>query len=143
MAYTLATAAEAAKVSKPTVFRWIKKGLISATRTDAGEYRIDPAELQRYLDSVSKEAPPSETTQQSVTAHDADVTPIDTLPEAVVLRYEVEKLKELLEMERRRANELRQERDRWAAQAERLALAPPQPASVPAAPRGFWKKLFG
>ena len=59
MAYTLATAAEAAKVSKPTVFRWIKAGKLSATKTDSGTFRIDPAELHRYLDSVAKEELPA------------------------------------------------------------------------------------
>ena len=65
MAYTLATAAEVAKVTKPTVFRWIKKGHLSATRTEAGEYRIDPAELQRYLDSIAETEPPRATAQQA------------------------------------------------------------------------------
>lgn len=43
MAYTLATAAETAKVTKPTVFRWIKSGKISASKADDGTYRIEPA----------------------------------------------------------------------------------------------------
>ncbi len=119
MAYTLATAAEAAKVSKPTVFKWIKKGKISATKTDDGTYRIDPAELHRYLDSVAKEKAPQEPTQQAATEA---VSPIDTLPEAIALRYEVEKLKALLETERQRVEEWKAVADRWAQQAERLAL---------------------
>jgi hypothetical protein len=46
-------------------------------------------------------------------------------------------LKAVLDIEKRRGEELRQERDRWATQAERLALpAPPKP------PRGLlnWLK---
>jgi excisionase family DNA binding protein len=129
MAYTLATAAEAAKVTKPTVFRWIKKGLISATMAENGTYRIEPAELHRYLDSVAKETLPSETAKQTETPSD---TPADTLPEMIALRFEVEKLRALLEAEKQRAEAERQrveewksQADRWAQQAERLALTPP------------------
>jgi excisionase family DNA binding protein len=130
MAYTLATAAEAAKVTKPTVFRWIKTGKISAVKAENGTYRIEPAELHRYLDSVAKETLPDETAKQAETPLGAAA---DTLPEMIALRSEVEKLKALLEMERQRAEDARQrvedvkaERDRWAQQAERLALPRPE-----------------
>jgi hypothetical protein len=39
-------------------------------------------------------------------------------------------------VEQRKA-ELRAERDKWAEQTQRLALAPP------AGPNGLWKRLFG
>src|SRR3954470_14677549 len=114
MAYTLATAAEVAKVTKPTVFRWIKKGHLSATRTEAGEYRIDPAELQRYLDSVAQTEPISATAQQAEMALAPPTVPNDTLPEMIALRCEVDKFKALLDAERQRGEELRADRDRWA-----------------------------
>jgi excisionase family DNA binding protein len=130
MAYTLATAAEAAKVTKPTVFRWIKKGLISATMAENGTYRIEPAELHRYLDSVAKETLPDETAKQAETPSEAQA---DTVPEMIALRFEVEKLKALLEAEKQRAEAERQrgeewkaQADRWAQQAERLALPAPE-----------------
>jgi excisionase family DNA binding protein len=134
MAYTLATAAEAAKVTKPTVFRWIKSGKISATKTDEGTYRIEPAELHRYLDSV-KETPLSETVQKVETP---PVTGNDTLPEMIALRSEVEKLKALLEAEKQRASEIREDRDRWADQAQRLALPRPETIRNDDARRGWW-----
>jgi excisionase family DNA binding protein len=130
MAYTLATAAEAAKVTKPTVFRWIKTGKISAVKTENGTYRIEPVELHRYLNSVAKETLPAETAKQTETPLGVAA---DTLPEMITLRFEVEKLKALLETERQRIEDARQliddvraERDRWAAQAERLALPAPE-----------------
>jgi excisionase family DNA binding protein len=133
MAYTLATAAEAAKVTKPTVFRWIKSGKISATKAEDGTYRIEAAELHRYLDSVAHETLSPETSKQSDMPVSGIVATADTLPELIALRAEVEKLKAILEMERQRAEEARQrvedvkaERDRWAAQAERLALPAPE-----------------
>jgi excisionase family DNA binding protein len=134
MAYTLATAAEVARVTKPTVFRWIKKGHLSATRTEAGEYRIDPAELQRYLDSVAETQLPNATVQQGEMAAAAPITPNDTLPDMIALRCEVDKLKALLDAEKQRAEELRADRDRWADQAQRLAL--PIPATKRNA--GWW-----
>ncbi len=134
MAYSLATAAEAAKVTKPTVFRWIKSGKISATRADDGTYRIEPAELHRYLDSV-KETPAPETVQKVETP---PATNLDTLPEMIALRFEVEKLKALLEAEKQRATEIREDRDRWVEQAQRLALPSPETTRNAESGRGWW-----
>lgn len=143
MSYTLATAAEAAGVSKPTVFRWIKAGRISATRADDNSFRIDPAELHRYLEAnaakpvpVVVETPQGETVQRSATTPEADV---ELFHANVALRSEVEKLKALLEMERQRVEEWKGQSDRWAAQAERLAIAPPAPTTViSSTPRPSW-----
>jgi hypothetical protein len=64
----------------------------------------------------------------------------------VSLRSQIDALKQIVEMERQRNDDLRKreedlkaERDRWASQAERLALAPPTPVTVtmPEA-RGWW-----
>jgi hypothetical protein len=46
---------------------------------------------------------------------------------------EVDALNTVLEAERQRIEDLKAERDRWAAQAERLAMPAPAPAR-----RGFW-----
>ena len=124
MSYTLATAAEAAGVTKPTVWRWMKAGHVSGVKAEDGTIRIDPAELHRYLDSV-KATPLPEKPQQPDTAPAASVTHNDTVPELIALRSEVEKLKAILEMERQRGEEWKTQADRWAAQAERLAIAAP------------------
>jgi excisionase family DNA binding protein len=147
MAYTLATAAEAAKVSKPTVFKWIKKGKISATRADDGTYRIDPAELHRYLDSIAKTEPETATQQQPATPVAEAVTQTDTLPEMVALRFEVEKLKALLEMERQRAGEWRATADRLLGQMETMGRLltdqrPAEPQQQLATRQGFLSRLF-
>jgi excisionase family DNA binding protein len=145
MSYTLAAAAETAGVTKPTVWRWMKAGHISGTKAEDGTLRIDPAELHRYLDSV-KATPAPEKPQQADTASEVPVTHNDALPELITLRSEVEKLKAILEMERQRGQEWKEQADRWAAQAERLAIAPPVlvPATAPETPpaaaerRGWW-----
>ncbi len=128
MAYTLATAAEAAKVTKPTVFRWIKAGRITATRAEDGTYRIEPVELHRYVDSIAKDTPAKATAQQA-----GDVVP--ETPEAVALRYEVEKLKALLDAMNVRVEEVCKDRDGWREQAQRLALPSPE---TPQHGRRWW-----
>ncbi len=131
MSYTLATAADAAKVAKPTMWRWIKAGRLSATRLDDGSYRIDPAELDRFLSTI-KETPVPQRTETLVETHN------DTTPEGITLRSEIDKLRALLEAEKQRSAEWKVEADRWATQAERLTIAarasivtPPAPAMVP------------
>jgi hypothetical protein len=97
MGYTLAAAAHAAKVTKLTIFLWIKEGRISGARAEDGTYRIDPEELHRYLDSVSQEA-------------SSPTVPSD---EADALSCEVEELKALLETEWHRLEEARQHIETW------------------------------
>jgi hypothetical protein len=46
---------------------------------------------------------------------------------------QVDALNAILEVERRRVDDLKAERERWATQAERLALTVPQPAPAPPA----------
>ena len=49
MAYSLSGAATAAGMSRSTIFRAIKAGRISATRTEGGNFSIEPAELHRVF----------------------------------------------------------------------------------------------
>ena len=67
MTYTVAQAAKAIGKSKPTILRAICRGQISATRDDAGAFRIDPAELHRVfppLDSDADYDPGEDTTRR-------------------------------------------------------------------------------
>jgi hypothetical protein len=47
MGYSLGEAAKAAGISKTSIHRAVKSGRLSASRTEAGGYDIDPAELSR------------------------------------------------------------------------------------------------
>ena len=146
--YTLTAAAKRAGTSKTSIFRWIKAGRISATKADDGTYRIDPAELQRYLDSVTVSPLPVPLPEQP---EEQSVAPPKTSDETLLrernasLEAEIAGLKALLEAERRRfdderrrSEEIKIERDRWHEQAQRLALAPP------AVPRvSLWRRMFG
>jgi excisionase family DNA binding protein len=137
MPYSLSQAATAAGVRKSTVFRWVKAGKVSATRADDGNYRIDPAELQRYLDySVATEqdrhATPARSATLSETRDSGSATDTEMQRAADALRAEVAKLQALLEAERQRGEEWKAQANRWAEQAERLALTHAVPAAAPA-----------
>lgn len=134
---SLRQAAQEAGTSKSTILRAIQSGRLSASRLDDGGYSIDPAELfrvyppkgggtvagQHVQSSVGQDAPATETV--GATAQ---------LVRNAQLEAEIKALQALLDSERKRAEELREDRDRWAAQAERLAL----PAPAAASPKGLW-----
>jgi excisionase family DNA binding protein len=140
---SMSEAAMRTGLSKSTIHRAIKSGKLSAERQEDGSYEIDPAELFR----VYRPAQPEVTRPAG---HHA--TPADTGEPSPGTDWDaVERhLRELLEIERRRGEELREERDAWRSQAERLALPAPLPALVPAlsaepkrAPRKGLSRLFG
>lgn len=147
MSYTLATAAEVAGKTKPTIWRAVKAGKLSATRLDDGSFRIDPAELDRYL-AATKETPPPETAKRSDTAPALNEMDAHALQEAITLRLKVENLETLLATERERVADLREDRDGWREQAQRLAIThekaaivvPPPPTATEARP-GLLERL--
>ena len=129
MSYTLATAAEVAGKTKPTIWRAVKSGKISATRLDDGSFRIEPCELDRYL-AATRETPPAETAMRSGTGSGYADMDAKALQEAITLRLTVGHLETLLATERERAAELRQEREHWREQAQRLAITQERPVAI-------------
>src|SRR4051812_49350858 len=142
MAYTLKQAAIAIGKSKPTVLRAIQAGRISAVRDETtGGWLIDPAELHRVYLPVAVE-----------TVHDAVMTNGVIHNETVLLRREIEILREERERERQEAQttiaDLRHRLDAEAEERRRLTMlladrsaAPPAPLApqpTPPAPRRSW-----
>ena len=124
MAYSIGEAAKAVGVSKSTLSRAIKNGRISATRLEGGSYSIDPAELHRVY-------PPVARATVADAKSDATRNPEENPSATGVLQAEVDKLRE-------QVAELREERNAWREQAQRLALTDqrvPRP--------GFWSRLLG
>jgi excisionase family DNA binding protein len=123
---SLREAAELSGTSKSSVFRAIKSGRLSATRTDQGEFRVDPAEVMRAYaaDNVSVRG-------RRASVERGDATPVPARSEAesevLALRTEVRLLREM-------ADDLKAQRDKWQQQAERLALTGP----VTSRPRRWW-----
>ena len=124
---SLREAAQQARTSKSTILRAIQSGRMSASRTDDGGYSIDPAELCRVYPPRSDA--PDQSADQSV-----GQGATGTLPEAATelrirnaqLEAGFNALKAILEAEKKHLEEVREDRDRWAAQAERLALPAPE-----------------
>jgi excisionase family DNA binding protein len=137
--FSLRQAAQQARTSKSTILRAIQSGRLSATRTDDGGYAIDPAELFRVYPPKNELVAVDQAAHHAAGQDATAASPSDAMD--LRIRYaQIEAafdgLKVVLDAERRRGEELRTERDRWAAQAERLALPAPQPR------RGFggWLK---
>ena len=126
--FSLREAAQQAGTSKSTILRAIQGGRMSAARNDDGGYAIDPAELFRvYAPKPSNGAGDRHAErgagQDATSPGPAEIVEIRI--RNAKLESEGASLRTILEAEKRRAEELRHERDRWAAQAERLAIAAP------------------
>ena len=125
------SASEAAKQtgkSVPTITRAIKSGKISADRTGAGGYLIDPSELFRVFPPVTKVSDETKTSLDDETTNITDETRL--------LREKMQLLESAL-------NDARQERDEWRDQAQRLAKALPAPTPNSDRPRGWIARLLG
>ena len=126
MIYTLGMAARATGLSKSTIHRAIKDGRISATRTDARSFAIDPAEVHRVFPpvqattrsgngSVTQDATPSERAEVALrhTRLEAEI--------AVSLEVNAVLCQQLLET--------RLDRERWRRQAQQLVATLPAPVA--------------
>jgi hypothetical protein len=114
MSYTLQQAAEATGKDKSTIQRAIKKGRISATKNDLGNYIIDQVELYRVFPAaISNDATPMALQQ---------VATYENAIENRFLNDKVKMLQELLE-------DMRQQRDKWQEQAEAVKVLTHQKAN--------------
>lgn len=129
--YTLGTAAKQAKVAKSTLSRAVEKGEISAVREGNG-YRIDPAELDRWMSN--RPAQPSSA---------PEVEQIATPDESVALQVANARLEAELQGLKALADELRQDRDEWRKQAQTLLLSDQSSRAEKSSPRGFFGWLGG
>jgi hypothetical protein len=132
-ALSMSEAAQQVGRSKTSIWRAIKAGRLSATRTDDGDYAIDPAELAR---AFRPEPVRAVTMERQETGRNGAETAV---------------LKARLEAEERVSAELRdrlayvtRQCDAWQAQAEQAMqqaqrlLPGPAPAKA-----GFWRRLRG
>ncbi len=146
---TLGQAARLAGVGKTTLTRAIKVGRLSATRREDGGYSIDPSELSRVYNVTPETVSATGDAVHRATPDATPTTPND--PELAtrlaLAEAELRAMKDMLA-------EVRQSRDDWKAQAERLALAAPIAAPAPtSAPvptasesdrrRPWWSRLAG
>ena len=124
---------EAAKLTgkqRQTIHKAIKEGRISAIRSEAGEWRIDPAELFRVYPPLS-------------TVNDNQSAKVDTGLQRVDsgLQREVELLRERIREKDDIISDLREDRDHWRQQATAL-LTDQRPKPTEEQPAtGFWARL--
>jgi excisionase family DNA binding protein len=130
MKLSLGQAAKQVGISKSTLSRLIKQGKVSAERQENGTLHIDASELDRLADIRAMMHRPG-----NVTAQQSDT------PKETVLQREVELLRELLHDKERTIEDLRQERDAWRGQAERLSLTAAK-SERPERPKGWWRRWW-
>ena len=109
-ALTLGQAARMAGVGKTTLARAIKSGRMSASRSDEGSYRIEPAELHRVY-PIPAVAQDGGATGEMV-RHATPATVADAISDRLVAV-----LREQLADLRQDRDDLRQDRDSWKQQA--------------------------
>jgi excisionase family DNA binding protein len=126
---SLREAAEQTGASKSTIFRAIKAGKLSATRTVDGNFAIDPAELFRVYPPKTVGVA-SERATESLVGHGAPDA--DTAMKLALLDAEVKALREMVA-------ELRNDRNAWQQQTERMTLA----LAAPKESRSWWRRLAG
>lgn len=138
MGYTLGEAARATGMSKAAISRAIKNGTISAARQDNGSYKIEPAELHRVYPPR-----PSPLDGQPVSQSSAE-TELNHQNNALntVLQVKLEAVEERSRDKDAVIADLREDRDRWRAQAERLALTDQRATRGTPPTKRRWR-LFG
>jgi hypothetical protein len=107
---TLAEAAQATGRNRSTILRALKRGVISGTRDASGAWEVEVAELHRVFEPASAE--PKAVPQLAQPDAHADA---------------------LVALLREQLADMKQQRDEWMRQAQRLTLPPP--------PKTLWQWL--
>ena len=103
---SLSEAAIAAGIAKSTIWRAVKAGRISASRTVTGTYRVDPAELFRVFPAMPKNVE----MKQPALAVETSIVP--------ALEAQISALKEASSLLKEQLEDTRKDRDAWRTQAE-------------------------
>lgn len=136
---SLREAADAAGVSKSTIFRAIRAGRLSAARTNDGGFAIDPAELFRVYPKSAAE-PVGNVTGNVAKGHGATGIPDHA---AALLEEQIKALRETVRRLDDHVADLREDRERWRAQAEGAQrLLTDQRVSQPER-RSWWRRVVG
>ena len=146
---TLSQAAKSISKSKSTLNRAIKSGRLSAIRNEDGTFSIDPSELARAFPQNAQERAP-------LAHHEAHPERLGTedFSKITMLEQLLEREREALAREREVSADLKEDRDRWRAQAtgllsdlrttqEKTASAASSEAMPAPQSKGFWKRLLG
>jgi hypothetical protein len=103
---SLSEAAIAAGIAKSTIWRAVKAGRMSASRTVTGTYQVDPAELFRVFPAMPKNIEMK---------HPAPAVQTGVVP---ALETQISLLKEVSSLLKEQLEDTRKDRDAWRTQAE-------------------------
>lgn len=142
--YSLKEAAEAVGRGKPAILRAIQKGIISANRNIRNEWEIDPAELHRVYKPVALNTSKNVQGEHYAIANATQVVQ----RENVLLREQIELLKDERSDLRRRLDEDAIERRKVSEEIRRLTLLlthqkEDNPKPEDKSNKVLWNKLFG
>ena len=113
MGYTLGQAAKAVGMSKTSILRSIKAGRISAGRDELGQWAIEPCELHRVYPPLTDDTGTGNGTEErGVTGGETALAEANA--RAALAEARLSDFKTMLE-------DIREQRDRWQQQAERVA----------------------
>ena len=136
MGYTLGQAAKAVGMSKTSILRSIKAGRISAGRDELGQWAIEPCELHRVYPALTEDTVTGNGTEErAVTGGETALAEANA--RAAVAEARLFDSKSMLE-------EIREQRDRWQQQAERLAalaITDQRKEPAPAQPQS-WRRML-
>lgn len=121
MLLTLGKAALEVGKSKPTILKALKTGRLSGAKVGA-EWQIESSELFRVYPPIAKD--------NDTSSH--QVNPTENPLEVAVLQAKLDAAHQQIE-------DLKEDREHWRQQANRLLNAPPTPAPMPS----LWQRLFG
>lgn len=121
----LSKAAELTGKSPSTIHRAMDRGRLSFEKNDLGDREIDTAELFRVFPPKKAEDGPQEIAP-AIASNDARHS-----TQAAILEAQLQAEREKFRLLERQLEDIREDRDHWRAQAERLALpAPKEPAPL-------------
>jgi hypothetical protein len=113
MSYTLGQAAKAVGMSKTSILRSIKAGRISAGRDELGQWAIEPCELHRVYPPLTEDTGTGNGMgERAVTGGETALA--EAHARAALAEARMSDFKSMLD-------DIREQRDCWQQQAERLA----------------------
>jgi predicted ribosome quality control (RQC) complex YloA/Tae2 family protein len=148
MRYTLGQAAQATGKSKMTIQRVIKKGVISANKTDSGEWEIDPAELHRVFPLVTESDTSERIMLRDDTHSDTSLLQREIVQDEKIRQIEQQGERERHQLQntiddlRRRLDQSEEERRRTQTQLTALLTDQRQKVEAPPPPPSFWQRLL-
>ena len=138
MKYTAGEAATATGLNTATITRAIKKGRISATKSETGAWQIDPAELHRVFPPLA-----GKPLQQGQMQGDASRNQEEGKSGNNALQGEIETMRERLAAAEQRAAVAEALAEERGKRLDQLVPLLPKAASAPITDaRPWWRKMF-